>query len=158
MASANFLSLASLVASGGVNFDGTDTFKGMLVTVAPTTVITTGDLDTWDFRDDVTNECADSDYTGYADAGHFAVTSSLGTVDATNNTVVLSLSATASPTYTSPVTISAVGAVIYKVVGTAATDNVICYVDFGGTVASTAGEYDVTLTADTMKIGIGAHA
>jgi hypothetical protein len=43
-------------------------------------------------------------------------------------------------------TISAVGGWLYKVVGSAATDQLVGFVDFGGTVTSTAGNFSVAFT------------
>ena len=42
------------------------------------------------------------------------------------------------------------GAVYYKVVGTAATDRLVAYIDFGSDITSTAGTF--ALTAITLRI------
>lgn len=47
----------------------------------------------------------------------------------------------------STATITASGAVVYKDTGTPATSPLICYLDFGGSVVSTAGTFAVALSA-----------
>jgi len=133
MASRNFTYLADHYARGRINY-ASDTFKAVLVDAVPDET----DLDTWDFRDDVDSEITDSDYT----AGGFAVTATVSSVDAGNDRVGVTFSC-ASPTYSAS-TISAVGCIVYKSTGSAGTDPLICFVDFGGTVSSTAGNYTVT--------------
>jgi hypothetical protein len=136
MASRNFTNLADHLARARINF-GSDSFKGILVTSVPTE----SNLDTWDFRNDITNEVA---ATGGYTAGGFAVTASVGTVDAANDRVAVTFSA-ASPTYTSS-TISARGVIVYKDTGTASDSPLAHFVDFGETVASTNGNFTVTFT------------
>jgi hypothetical protein len=98
------------------------------------------DLDTFDFRSDIANEVAAS---GTYATGGAAVTCSVGAVDTANNRVDVTFGAPAA--FTSA-TISAVGGWIYKAVGSAATDELVTYVDFGGTITSTAGTFTVTLS------------
>lgn len=136
MASANFLNLTDHLARGAINF-ASDTFKSMLVTSVPSEA----NLDAWVNRSDVTNEHAATG--GYA-AGGFAVTASVGAVDATNNRTSVTFSCS-NPVYTGA-TLSAVGAIIYKSTGSAATDKLVSFVDFGGTVSSTSGNYSVTFS------------
>jgi len=133
MASRNFTNLADHIARARINF-GADTFKALLVSSVPNETA----LDTWDYRNDVTGEITDADYT----AGGFAVTASVAAVDAANDRVAVTFSC-ADPTY-SAATLSAVGCIIYKSTGTDTTDPLVCFVDFGGTVASTNGDYTVT--------------
>ena len=135
MASENFTYLADHLANARVNYS-TDTFKAAIVTVAPDETA----LDGWDYFNDVTNECADGDYT----AGGFAVTVDSVTLDAANNRVAVTFSA-ANPTYSSA-TISGVGCIIYKSTGTGATSPVLHWVDWGGTVSSTNGNFVVTFS------------
>jgi hypothetical protein len=132
MASANSLFLPKRMADA--YFSGT--FKMLLVSAVPTET----ELDTFDFRNDVVTEVAAS---GTYATGGATVTCSVGAVDTTNNRVAVTFG---NPAAWTGATISAVGAWIYKSVGTAATDELITFVDFGGTVTSTAGSFTVTLS------------
>lgn len=116
---------------------GSGTFKFLLVSSVPTET----HLDTWDFRNDVNNEVTGAGYT----SGGVAVTLTVGSVDTTNNRVAVTAS-NLSPGWASA-TVSAVGGWIYKDNGSAATDELVQFVDFGGTVSSTAGAFSVTFTA-----------
>jgi hypothetical protein len=136
MASANFLSLTDKLARAGVNY-GSDTFKIMLLSAVPSE----SNLDTWDFRNDVSTEIAAGG--GYT-AGGIAVTAAVGAVDTTNNRVPVTFTV-GSPAIAA-FTGSFVAAIIYKVVGTAATDPVLHMVDFGGTITGTAGPLEITLS------------
>jgi len=136
MASANFTNLTDHLAKAAVNFS-TDTFKAILVTAVPSE----SDLDTFINRSSIATEHA---ATGGYTAGGFAVTASVGAVDTTNNRVAVTYTC-ASPTYSSA-TLSAVGCIIYKSTGSSATDKLLHFVDFGGTVTSTAGNYTVTFS------------
>ena len=138
MASFNFTNLTRHYANGAVKFDGSQTFKVLLVSSVPTTTETTGNQDAWVNRSDVTGEVTGTGYT----AGGVAVTVTVGTVDTTNNRTPVTFTNLAPGWTTS--TITAVAAIIYKSTGTAATDKLICMIDFGGTVSSTAGNYNVT--------------
>lgn len=113
----------------------TGTFKMLLVSSVPSEA----NLDAYDFRNDVTNEVANS---GTYAAGGSAVTCTVGAVDTTNNRVPVTFGAPAAWT---GATISAVGGWIYKNVGTAATDELVAFVDFGGTITSTADTFTVTM-------------
>lgn len=132
MASANSLFLPKRMADA--YFSGT--FKMLLVSAVPTET----ELDTFDFRNDVVTEVGAS---GTYAAGGAAVTCSVGAVDTVNNRVAVTFG---NPAAWTGATISAVGGWIYKAVGTAATDELVTFVDFGGTVTSTAGTYTVTLS------------
>ena len=134
MASFNFNSFVRDVVTGAIDFD-TDTFKGMLVTTAPTTT----HKDTWSKRSDVTGEVTGTGYT----AGGTAVTLTVAAVDTTNDDVEVTCS---SPSWASS-TITAAAMVIYKSRGGASSaDELVCTIDFGGTVSSTAGTFTVTPT------------
>lgn len=135
MASANFRNLPDHLARAAVNF-ASDSFKVLLVSSVPSEA----NLDAWVNRSDVTNEVTG---TGYA-AGGVAVTATVGAVDTTNNRVGVTFGNLA-PGWTG--TITAVGAIIYKSTGTASTDKLVQFVDFGGTVSSTAAAYNVTFSA-----------
>ena len=118
----------------------TGTYRFMLVTGIPSEA----NLDAWDFRNDVTNESTGSGYT----AGGELVTLTVGSVDTTNNRVAVTLT-DLTPMLASA-TVSAVGGWVYKVIGTAATDELVGFVDFSGTVASTAAAYNVDFTAPIL--------
>lgn len=115
----------------------TGSFKFMLVSAVPSEA----NLDAWAFRDDVTNEVSGAGYT----AGGVAVTLTAGAVDTANNRVAVTISNLA-PGWTSA-TLNALGGWVYKAVGTAATDQLISFVDFGGAVISTASDFSVTFSA-----------
>lgn len=132
MASANATSLPKRLADAYF----TGTFKFMLVSAVPSEA----NLDAWTVRSDVTNEISGAGYT----AGGVAVTLTVGATDTTNNRVAVTPS-NLSPGWTTA-TLSAVGGWLYKVVGSAATDQLIGFVDFSGTVTSTASNYNVTFT------------
>lgn len=136
MASTNFTKIAEHIANARVNFT-TGTFKALLVSAAPSE----SDLDTWDYRNDVTSEIAASG--GYS-AGGFAVTASVAAIDTTNNRIAITYTC-AAPTY-SGATLTAVGCFIYLSTGTNTTDCLLHWVDFGGSVVSTAGDFTVTFS------------
>ena len=134
-ASTNFTNLPDHLARGAINF-AADSFKTLLVATAPTEA----NLDTWINRSDVTGETTGTGYT----AGGVAQAVAVSAVDTTNNRVAITPSNLAPALATA--SISAVGAIIYKSTGAAATDKLISYVDFGGTVTSTAGPYSISFT------------
>ena len=134
MASANSLFLPKRLADA---YFGSGIFKMLLVSAVPSE----SDLDTWDFRNDVPNEVTGAGYT----AGGFNVTPTVSAVDATNNRVSVTF-ADLSPALATA-TVSAVGGWIYKAVGTAATDELVQFVDFGATVTSTAAAFNVDFTS-----------
>ena len=132
MASANSLFLPKRLADAYF----TGTYKALLVSSAPSE----SDLDTFDFRSDIANEVAAS---GTYATGGAAVTCTVSAVDTANNRVSVTFG---NPAPFTSATISAVGAWIYKVIGSAATDELVTYVDFGGTITSTAGTFTTTLS------------
>ena len=133
MASGNALILTKRMADAYF----TGTFKFLLVSSVPSE----SDLDTFDFRDDIANEVTGAGYT----AGGVAATVTVGSVDTTNDRTPVTITDLTNAWTSS--TISAVGGWLYKVVGSSSTDQLVCFVDFGGTVTSTAGNYSVTFTA-----------
>lgn len=135
MASANFTNLADHLARAAINF-ASDSFKGMLVSAVPSSA----NLDAWVNRSDVTTEVTGTGYT----AGGVALTLTIGSVDTTNNRVAITITNLA-PGWTSS-TISAVGLIVYKSTGTSSTDKLAHFVDFSGTVSSSAGNYSVTFS------------
>jgi hypothetical protein len=88
-------------------------------------------------RSDVTGEISGTGYT----AGGQAVAGVVATEDTTNDKTLL----TATNPVWSASTLSATGCVVYKHRGGAASaDNLVSYVDFGGTITSTAAPFTVT--------------
>ena len=132
MPSANSLFLPKRLADAYF----TGSYKMLLVSSAPSE----SDLDTFDFRSDIANEVAAS---GTYATGGAAVTCTVSAVDTANNRVAVTFG---NPAPFTSATISAVGGWIYKAVGSAATDELVTYVDFGGTITSTAGTFTVTLS------------
>ena len=134
MADAVYNSAKVDIAAGDIILDSDDLWI-MLVdnTYTP-------DVDAHNFRDDVTSfEVSGTGYTaGGMDLGTVTVSQ-----DNTNNR---SLADAANPVW-STATITARGAIIYKKVGTAATDRLLMYLDFGSDVSSTAADFTVNLNA-----------
>ena len=114
----------------------TGTFKFLLVSSVPSEA----DFDAYDFRDDIANEVTGTGYT----SGGVAATVTVGSVDTTNDRTPVTITDLTNAWTSS--TISAVGGWLYKVVGSAATDQLVGFVDFGGTVTSTAGNFSVAFT------------
>ena len=114
----------------------TGTFKFLLVSSVPSEA----DFDAYDFRDDIANEVTGTGYT----SGGVAATVTVGSVDTTNDRTPVTITDLTNAWTSS--TISAVGGWLYKVVGSAATDQLVSFVDFGGTVTSTAGNFSVAFT------------
>ncbi|MDE3073833.1 MAG: hypothetical protein KGJ86_00255 [Chloroflexota bacterium] len=85
-------------------------------------------------RSDITNETTG---TGYSAGG-----AALSGLSVAASGTSAKFTAT-NPSWASS-TISATGAVIYKSNGSAATDTLICYLDFGGTITDTNGTFTVT--------------
>lgn len=112
----------------------TDTIKIALVTSSYTP-----NQDSHDFFDDVTNEITGTGYT----AGGATLTVTTSQDDTDNEGVFDATDATWSTS-----TLTAAGAVIYKSTGTPSTSPLICYLDFGGNVTSTAGTFTVTFAAE----------
>ena len=133
MASGNALILTKRMADAYF----TGSFKFLLVSSVPSEA----NFDAYDFRDDVANEVTGTGYT----AGGVTATVTVGSVDTTNDRTPVTITDLTNAWTGS--TITAVGGWLYKVVGSAATDQLVAFVDFGGTVTSTAGNYSVTFTA-----------
>ena len=132
MASANSLTLTKRMADA--YFAGS--FKFLMVSSVPSE----GNFDAYDFRDDISNEITGPGYT----AGGVAVTVTVGSVDTTNDRTPVTITNLAPGWTTS--TLSAVGGWLYKVIGSAATDQLVGFVDFSGTVTSTANDFNVTFS------------
>ena len=133
MASGNALILTKRMADAYF----TGSFKFLLVSSVPSEA----NFDAYDFRDDIANEVTGTGYT----SGGVAATVTVGSVDTTNDRTPVTITDLTNAWTGS--TITAVGGWLYKVVGSAATDQLVAFVDFGGTVTSTAGNYSVTFTA-----------
>ena len=122
---------------GSINC-ASNTFKCLLVTSSYTA------SKAHDKRDDVTNEVTG---TGYTSGGNSA-TCTVAAVDNTNNDVEITFSITSWTTST----ITARGAVIYKSRGGASiADELVCYIDFGADISSSAGTFAVTMN-DPIKV------
>ena len=131
MPSATYDSLTSDFAAGNV-VPATDTLYVMLVSGY------TPNSRTHARRSDVTGEVTGTGYT----AGGQALAGVTATLDNTTNDRT-TLTAT-NPTWATA-TISATGAVVYKRRGGAASaDNLVSYIDFGGTVSATAAAFTIT--------------
>jgi hypothetical protein len=120
------------MATGAIDFD-TDTFKIMLVTSSYTP-----NKDTHTKRSNVTNEITG---TGYTSGG------TTTTVTVTNDTANDRIDIDFSDVSWSSATLTAAAAVIYKSTGTAASDNLVAYLDFAGNVISTNGTFTVDITS-----------
>jgi hypothetical protein len=137
MASKNFTNLARLLAiASGLNWS-TDTFKTMLVSAIPSEA----ELDSWTTRSNVTSEITGTGYT----AGGVNQLFTLDALDTANNLQAVTWTNLVNAWTAS--TFSAVGAIIYKNAGSAATDQVVHFVDFGGTVSCSNGTFSVTYTS-----------
>jgi len=124
------------ICTGAVDLD-TNTFKMLLVTSSYTAD------KTHDRRNDITNEVSGTGYT----AGGNAVTVAVAQ-DNTNSRVTIDFTVTS---WTSS-TITARAGVIYKSRGGASSaDELVCYLDFGADVSSSAGTFAV-LVADPMVL------
>jgi hypothetical protein len=132
MSSINYDSFFDDLSKGNVSSG--DTYYMMLVTSSYTP-----SKGSHAKRSDVTNEVSGTGYT----AGGQAVTITEA-VDTSGHKVTW----TPGTVTWSTATISAAGAVIYKHRGGAASaDNLVGYIDFGGTVTSTGGNFTVTNSA-----------
>jgi hypothetical protein len=137
MASFIYNSAIDDLANGNIDF-GADTFNLLLVTSSYT-----ANKDTHVKRDDVTNEVTG---TGYTAGG--AATACTVTKDTATDKVTLSFASVSFST----ATITAAGAVIYKVRGsTADLDELVAFIDFGGDVSSTAATFSVGVSTITFQ-------
>ena len=137
MASSNLSNFPRNLVLGRHNL-GSDSLKVMLVSSVPSEA----NLDAWVSRADVTNEVTGSGYT----AGGIAQAYTLDALDTTNNRQPVTLTDITNgwgPT----ATFSAAGAIIYKNSGSAATDYLMFFVDFGGNVSCSAGTYSITYSS-----------
>ena len=136
MASLIYNSAIDDMARNNIDFD-TNTFKAMLVLAAYVP-----NKDTHDKRDDVTNEATGTGYTAEGVTCACTVTK-----DTANDRVTLQFAAVSWATST----ITARALVIYKSTGTASTDNLVAYNDFGSDVSSTGGTFSVAASTITLQ-------
>lgn len=141
MASTSYDSLTDDVVLGNVIL-ATDSLYVMLVSGY------TPNARTHAKRSDVTNEITGTGYT----TGGQALASVTATLDnTTNDRTTLTATNPAWPTST----LSATGAVVYKHRGGAASaDNLVSYIDFGGTVTSTSATFTITSFASTGFLNV----
>jgi hypothetical protein len=120
------------MATGAIDFD-TNSFKIELVTSSYTP-----NKDTHTKRSDVTNEISGTGYT----AGGVSTA-----VTVTNDTANDRIDINFADVSWASATLTAAAAVIYKTTGTASTDNLVAYLDFGGNVTSTNGTFTLDITS-----------
>lgn len=143
MADVIYNSFFKNLADNNIDLDA-DTFKLMLVTSTYTP-----DVDAHADRADVTNEVTGTGYT----TGGATVANTGTTQDDTNDQAVFDGD---DVTWASS-TITAAGAVLYKNTGSAATDLLVKYFDFGGDESSSAGPFTVQFDSDgILTIGNAA--
>lgn len=131
MASMIYNSYKNRLAGGAAAIDlDTDTVNVMLVTATYTPTATHA------FRSDITNEVTSTNYTAGGSA--LASRTITGTTTQTFD---------AADTAWTNVTLTARYAILYKVVGTAATDPLIGAWDFGADVTATAGTFTIQWNA-----------
>lgn len=140
MASTNFTNFPRALVSAGHNFTS-DTLKVLLVSAAPSEA----NLDAWANRSDITG--IEVTGTGYS-AGGIAQPYTLNALDTALNRQTITLTNIVDGW--TGATISAVGAIVYKNSGSSATDKLITFVDFGGTVAVTGGTFSITYSTDLI--------
>ncbi len=117
----------------------TDTIKTALLTAY------TVNQDTHDFFDDVSG----TEITG---TGYTAGGATLGSKTATYDTATDQIRLDAADTTWTTSTLSATDAVVYKSTGTASTSPLIAAVDFGATVSTTAGTFQITWDATGIVV------
>jgi len=139
MASTSFTNLTRNLCIARHNFSS-DTLKVLLVSSVPSEA----NLDTWIARSDVTNEITGTGYT----AGGIAQAYTFNAIDTTNNRNTITLTNIVNGW--TAATFSAVGAIVYKNSGTNTTDYLVGFVDFGGTVTASSGNFSITYTSDIL--------
>lgn len=144
MSSFNFTNLARHLANGAVKFDGSQTFKVMLLSSVPTTTETTGNQDAWVNRSDVSNEISGTGYT----AGGIAQAFTLNALTLVGNQQTITWANIVNGW--TGATFSALAAAIYLNTGTAATDKLLHMIDFAGTISCTAGNFSITYSSNLI--------
>lgn len=139
MASVIYNSAKRDLINGSIDLD-TDTIKGMLVTSTYSP-----NIDTHTKRSDITNEVSGTGYT----AGGAALTTKTVTADNTNDRAAFD----ADDLSWSSSTITARGLVLYKSRGGASSaDELICYIDFGSDITSTASTFSIVFNASGILL------
>lgn len=137
MASGMYANGIKFLTNGAVDYD-TDTIKAQLTQSSYT--FDGANQEAHDFRDDVVGSLV----TGSTD---MEVTTKAITINTTDNKVYLDCTGTI--TFASvPGGETAGGIVIYKVVGSAATDNLICWCQFSSNVETNGSDIQVTMNAN----------
>lgn len=136
MPSTNFLKFKRNLLTGNHNFSS-DSLKVMLVSSVPSEA----NLDSWEFRSDVSNEITGTGYT----SGGISQPYTLNALDTTLNRQTVTLTNIVNG-WTSAV-ISCAGCIIYKDTGSASTDRLITFVDFNGTVSVNSGNFNITYSS-----------
>jgi hypothetical protein len=139
LASTAFTNLTRNLCLARHNFSS-DTLKVLLVSSVPSEA----NLDNWVARSDVTNEITGTGYT----AGGIAQAYTFNAIDTGNNRNTISLTDIVNGWTGS--TFSALGAIVYKNSGVASTDYLIGFVDFLGTITTTAGNFSIDYTSDIL--------
>ncbi len=147
MASANFTNLSLHIANADIDF-GAGTFKAMLMDDGITPTET--ELDTWVTRADVDAAAREHAVSGNYVAGGFDCTVTVNATDTTNNLTAITIEPAVGNgnAVFSNASISSVGIIIYFSTGAAASDLLISFVDFNGTITSTNGDFNVTFDND----------
>ena len=142
MASVFYNNYFEELGKGNINYSS-NTFKLMLVTTSYTP-----DADTHAFRSDVTGEASGANYT----TGGQTVDTVTLTQDNTNNRAVVDF---ADEVFSNITVTNVDGAILYKSTGVAATDVLICYIDFTeGSQSCVANDFTVTPNASgVLTIG-----
>lgn len=133
MSSSNVLLLPKRLADA---YFGSGTFKLLLTSSAPSE----SDLDSFSHRSDVPNEVSGTNYP----AGGVTVSVAVGSPDATNNRVPVTLT-NLTPALTSA-TVTAVGGWVYKSLGSAGADELCFWLDFNGSVSPSAQNLNVAFS------------
>lgn len=142
MASVFYNNYFEELGKGNIDYTS-DTFKLMLVTTSYVV-----DVDSHAFRSDVTGEASGANYT----AGGQTVDSMTLTQNNTDNRAVVDF---ADEVFSNVTLTNVDGAILYKSTGVAATDVLICYIDFTeGAQSVIANDFTVTPSASgVLTIG-----
>lgn len=127
------------LAKADIDVDS-DTWKMLLTTSGYTP-----DIDAHEFRSSVTNEVVGTGYT----AGGMALGSLAVSYDAANDRTIV----TANDLIWTGATFTARRGIVYKVVGSAATDILICHIDFGADKSPSAEDFPVRLAGSSGGAG-----
>lgn len=131
MASLYYNNFWEALAKGDIDFD-THTFKAMLVTTSYTP-----DQDSHAFRSDITGEASGTGYT----AGGQTLDSITITQNNTSNRADIDF---ADETFSTVTVTNVKGYVVYKSTGVAATDILVCYIEFTeGAQSTSAGNFTI---------------